>query len=202
MPRTKEPPTLYSVHKTFIWFAVISLVLTFSLAAIVYVDYVREWKTYQKKFIRLKTDRAKKELKEAEAKIDKKKLESLEKQLKDADAALTSHSSGRMSLEIRLGRLDTEVTKARSQTQNLKQFEDSAKYFFEETRSHNDPKASEYEKKLKELTPKLSQAKLNLEKLEKEIEEKQSALNGMTAAEKSIQKSIDRGLEDKNRMER
>src|SRR3989338_7196319 len=202
MPRTKEPPTLYSVHKTFIWFAVISLVLTFSLAAIVYVDYVREWKTYQKKFIRLKTDRAKKELKEAEAKIDKKKLESLEKQLKDADAALTSHSSGRMSLEIRLGRLDTEVTKARSQTQNLKQFEDSAKYFFEETRSHNDPKASEYEKKLKELTPKLSQAKLNLEKLEKEIEEKQSALNGMTAAEKSIQKSIDRVLEDKNRMER
>src|SRR3990167_5977176 len=137
MPRTKEPPTLYSVLKTFIWFAVISLVLTFSLASIVYVYYVREWKTYQKKFIRLKTDRAKKELKEAEAKIDKKKLESLEKQLKDADAALTSHSSGRMSLEIRLGRLDTEVTKARKEIPNMKHFEESAKKFFEKTRSYH-----------------------------------------------------------------
>ncbi len=198
----KETPTLYSVHKTFIWFAGVSLVLTFSLVAIVYVDYAREWKTYQKKFIRLKTEMTKKELKIVEAGLDKKRLEELEKRWKDADADLKSRQADRKPLQAKINRLDTEIAKALAQTQDLKQFQDSYKYYLEETRAHQDPQASEYEKKLKALAPKLSQAKLGLERLEKEKEENQAALDAMGANERSIQKEIEKTLEEKTRLER
>lgn len=198
----KENPTLYSVQKTFMWFAIISIVLTLSLVAIVYTDYAREWKNYQKKFILLKTELAKKELKEAESKIDKKKLESLQKELEGSRAELKSHQAEMKSLQAQMDKLSAEIVKTKTKSQGLKQFQDSYKYFLEEYRAHGDAKASEYEKKLNELTPKLVQTNLELEKLEKELGEKQKVFESMTANEKNIQKGVDKLLEDKNRVDR
>src|SRR3989338_491438 len=152
----KENPTLYNVQKTFIWFAIVSIILTLSLVGIVWLDYAREWKLYQKQFIQLKTQMAKEELKEVESKIDKKKLGDLEKQLKDTEATLKTHQGDQSSLRSKIGGLDTEVTKAKTKYQDLKQSEDSARYYFEELRAQGDSKAFEYEKKLKELSPPLS----------------------------------------------
>lgn len=198
----KETPTLYSIHKTFIWFAIVSLVLTFSLVAIVYVDYAREWKTYQKKFIQLKTEMAKKELKEVESKVDKQKLDALEKELKQTDAAQKAHRRELETLQAEIDRLDTQIVKAKGQYQSLKQFEDSYKYYSEEMHAQRDPKAAEVDKKLAATSPRVSQAKLDWEKLEKQKEAKQNALNAMTGKEKEIQKEIDKLLEDKTRVER
>ena len=77
----KKSPVLYSVGKTFMWFAIVSIILTGCLLAIVYMDTHREWKEYQKKFIAMKVKSASEALKKAQGAVDKKKLETLKKDL-------------------------------------------------------------------------------------------------------------------------
>ena len=77
----KQSPGLYSVAKTFIWFAVVSLVLTGSLVAMILMDHHREWKEWQKKFIALKVSRAQDSLKKISQVVDSKKMEAMQKSL-------------------------------------------------------------------------------------------------------------------------
>jgi uncharacterized membrane protein (DUF106 family) len=84
----KPTPTLYSVEKTFIWFALAGVTLTVSLILMVAQDYAREWKGWQRKFIRLQYQQAQAELKSAQEKLDRQKLEELEKQRTQAQQAL------------------------------------------------------------------------------------------------------------------
>ncbi len=198
----KENPTLYSIPKTFMWFAVISIVLTGSLVAIVLMDHSREWKVWQKKFVAMKLEKAKAELKQADQKIDKRKLETLTKSLKEAQAAFKSHRKEVGPLEKEISRLETQVTKARGRTQDLKQYQDSYKYFFEEYTVHGDPRAVLYAKKLKELEPGFAKAKLELESLEKKKEEKDALAGKFIEKEAAFEKELAALLDEKGRIEK
>ena len=198
----KEQPTLYSVSKTTVWFAIVSMVLTASLAWVVYSDYAREWKTWQRKFIQLKFEKAQAELAAAEKKIDPKKLEELEKQHSEAKRIFLEHKGEYAKIEKEIAKLDMEIGKVRDAAQTLKQFQDSARYFFEEYRAHGDPRAAEYQQKLDSLAPQLEKAKLEQETLEAERDQKQKALDELSAAVKSAQKNIDSALTEKTRVEK
>ncbi|MGH7197524.1 MAG: c-type cytochrome [Candidatus Omnitrophota bacterium] len=198
----KENPTLYSIPKTFMWFAVTSILLTAGLVAIVLMDHSREWKVWQKKFIALKLEKAKAELAQADQKIDKPKLESLKKGLKDAEAAFRSHRKEYDALQKETGRIDTRIAKTRARHQDLKQFQDSYKYFYEEHALRKDPKAAVYAKKLKDLEPKLAQAKLELENLERERETKGKLADQFLEKEKTLTKDLDKLLEEKLRLQK
>jgi mono/diheme cytochrome c family protein/predicted nucleic acid-binding Zn-ribbon protein len=197
----KNNSTLYSTAKTFIWFAVISLILTASLVAIVVMDHSREWKDWQKKFIALKIDKAKNELKKADASIDKKKLESLKAQEETAHRAFKVRQKDYKALENEIAALDSKIVKTKTRFQDLKQFEDSYRYYFEEYAAHEDLRAASYEKKLKDLAPRLAKIKLELESLEKAKEAKEAIAKDFGAKEKEFEKQIDKLLEEKNRLE-
>ena len=77
MPKPENK--LYSIDKTFVWFAAASLILLVSLILMVGQDYVREWKGWQRKFLRLKYEKTQAELKAAQEKVDKVKLTELQK---------------------------------------------------------------------------------------------------------------------------
>ena len=76
----QDPNKLYSVHKTTIWFALASLVLTISLFLMVQQDYDREWKHWQRKFVAYEREKAEADLKKAESAVDQKKIETVQKQ--------------------------------------------------------------------------------------------------------------------------
>jgi mono/diheme cytochrome c family protein len=198
----KENPTLYSVPKTFMWFAVTSILLTGSLVAIVLMDHSREWKVWQKKFVAMKLEKAKAELKGADQRIDRRKLETLKKDLKQAEAGFKSRRKEYAALTKEIARLETQITKARARTQDLKQYQDSYKYFFEEYTAHHDPKAVLYSKKLNEIEPRLAKARLELEGLEKTREGKDAQAAAFKENEVSLQKEMDAMLEEKSRIER
>ncbi len=198
----KQNPTLYSISKTFIGFALTSLVLLGSLVAIVILDHHREWKDTQKKFIELKTKKAQAELHTAIEKIDKAKLETLKKEYADAGAVVQAHRADRQALQKETDALDTAIAKTKIDAQGLKQFEDSYKYFLEEYVAHKDPRAGGFEQKLKVLRPRLDEAKLRLENLEKAKDDKNAQMQKFLEKEKNLEKEIDKLLEEKNRMER
>ena len=198
----KQSPTLYSIAKTFMWFAIASLLLTAGLVGIVAIDSNREWKVWQKKFVALKAQEAKEELSAAEKGIDKKRLGELTKQYAEAEAAFKSQRKNYDAQSRAIEALDTQAVKARGHAQDLKQFQDSYKYFFEEYKAHGDPRAAQYEKRLNALGPRLAQAKLEVEALEKQKEEKERAAQLFGEKEKSLKKEIDKILEEKTRAQK
>jgi len=198
----KQNPPLYSVEKTFLWFAVAGVVLTVSLLLIVAQDYSREWKDWQRKFIRLQYEKTKAELKAAEGKLDLKQLEELEKKKKEAQKAFKGKKPEYRKIQKEISNLEIELTKVRSRYQDLKQYQDSYKYFLEEHRLHKDPQAQGYEAKLKTLTPQLEQAKLEVESLEKRKEEKQAQVDSLKAEKKQLDQEIEQLTQEINRTKR
>ncbi len=198
----KENPSLYSVSKTFVWFAIVSVILLGSLVAIVVLDHKREWKDWQKKFIELKRQKAQSDLKELTSGIDHKKAEELGQQLKAADAELSSHRVDLKEVQGSLDGIATELTKQKTRAQDLKQFQDSYRYYFEEYTLHKDPRAAEYDKKLKEISPKVIEAKFKQEEIEKRQQELINKITGITSKESTLKKNLDKLFEEKSRAEK
>ncbi|HTL70540.1 MAG TPA: c-type cytochrome [Candidatus Eisenbacteria bacterium] len=198
----KPSPSLYSIAKTFMWFAIVSLVLTGSLVAIVMTDYTRDWKGWQKKFAKLKYETAKKDLKEAEGRVDKNALAAAQKQVDEAAKTLAGHQADREKLKKEIEALDQKALRKRQAFQKLKQYEDSYKYFYEENRQEKKDRAAEkYRQRLARLSPQVVQAKIDQEEAEKARDDKQAELDGLLAAEKTARKSLDKVLEEKKRVE-
>ncbi|OGW91638.1 MAG: hypothetical protein A3D28_04595 [Omnitrophica bacterium RIFCSPHIGHO2_02_FULL_63_14] len=188
----KPNPALYSIPKTFIWFAIVSFVLLFGLIGIVRTDYVREWKEWQKQFIRLKLEKAKQELKTAEAAIDKTRLAELEQKAADEEKRARGDERRRRDLVKQNARSEARVAKARGRYQDLKQFRDSYKYFFE--------KSGKYEGKLKKLGPRLTAARQALEAAESEKETLEARLRELDAARDAARRSLGSLVEERDRI--
>ncbi len=197
----KQSPILYSVSKTFVWFAIVSLILLAGLLAIVFLDYDREWKHWQKKFIELKVQKTKEELQKTDQAIDKKRLETLTKELTAAQASAKAHRADVEKVRQEIDALDSKIVRTRTGYQDLKQYQSSYKYFIEEYAQTKDPRADDVLKKLAELEPKIMEVKNELDDLEKQKELKEMAAQEFSAKEKSVQKEIDKILEEKTRME-
>ncbi|MBI3252122.1 MAG: c-type cytochrome [Candidatus Omnitrophica bacterium] len=198
----KPSPSLYSISKTFVWFALVSLLLLGSLIAIVLLDHHRDWKNWQKKFIALKLEKTEKELKAADEKLDKKKIQDLRLEIARTESDLKAHQSERAARRKAAAALEPRLARAKARAQDLKQFQDSYKYFFEEYRVLGDRRAADFEKKLAEIAPRLTEAKADLEDLEKESEAKKAALEAFAQKEKDLQKALDQILQEKTRVEK
>ncbi|MBI4432404.1 MAG: c-type cytochrome [Candidatus Omnitrophica bacterium] len=193
----KPTPTLYSIAKTFMWFAIISLLLLGSLVAIVLMDHSREWKVWQKKFVAIKTERAKKELAEAEAKVDKKQLATLAERLKQTQMERKSQRAEMAKTRKELEALEVRFAQAKTHYQDQKQFQDSYRYYFEEYSTHHDPRAKEFQKKFQTISPKVAAAKKEQDDAEKLRDEKAAQLEDFSAKEKEVKKEIEKLLAEK-----
>lgn len=198
----KPAPSLYSVYKTTIWFAIASILLTLSLVMTVAQDYSREWKTWQRKFLRLQYEKAEAELRALQGEEDRAKLEELQNGLERAQADFKTKKPGYQKIQKEISKLDLGLTQVRARYQDLKQYQDSYKYYLEEHRARQDPREREYEEKLKALTPRLERAQGELEKLEKEKEEKLAQVDALKAHEKELAGEMERLTLEINRAKR
>ncbi|OGW89058.1 MAG: hypothetical protein A3A73_03250 [Omnitrophica bacterium RIFCSPLOWO2_01_FULL_50_24] len=194
---------LYSVHKTTIWFAAVSVLLTVSLLLIVFQDHHREWKQWQKKFVALERQKAAEEVKAASAKIDSKKLEELQRQLQAAKEKFEQGQSEFDRLKNERAQADLELVKAVTLYQNLKQQQDSYKFFLEEYREKGTAsKASEYESKFQEVSTELNAAALEKEKKEGRVNEIDAGILSLQSEQKRLQKELDSVTRERDRYEK
>lgn len=198
----KNTPSLYSISKTFVWFAIVSILLTGSLIAVVWLDSAREWKDYQKHFTALKRDKAASALKEADQNIDKTKLDDLAKRHAQAAADIRAHRQELDHLRKNSSRLDTRIAKIKAKTQDLKQFFDSYRYYFEEYEQHNDKRSVQAAQKMKQAGSKLDASKNVLENLEKEKEAKEAEILKLLTGEKDLKREMDKLTAEKTRVQK
>ena len=85
-----KSPKLYDLHKTTIWFSIASIVLFVGLVVMVLQDSSREWKGWQREYMKVAREQAEGELGKAEKSVDEKKLETLKNELEASRAAVQS----------------------------------------------------------------------------------------------------------------
>ena len=198
----KENPTLYSILKTTIWFAVASVLLLGCLVWMVMGNHVREWKDWQTKFVQLKTQKVKDELAKAEKAVNKKELDKLTQEHAAAEAQLKAHRATHQSLAKEIEAQNVKALKARTHFQDLKQYQDSYRYYMEEYRLHHDPRQKDYAAKLAALAPELDKAKRALEDAETTLATQEQALAALLQTEKNIQAKIDALFKERDKVKR
>ena len=198
----QDPNKLYSVHKTTIWFAVASVVLTVSLVMMVAQDYGREWKRWQKKFVEFERGKLERDLKKSEETVDPKQVEALQAELKNARLKFDQNKAQYEKLVAERALVDVSLVKVRSRYQDLKQFYDSYKFFLEEHRAHSDEKGTQaFQEKIAKLEPNLRQAQLDQEAVEKKADEIDAQILSFKSEEKRLTKEINRVLRDQKQLE-
>ena len=187
------PPRLYDLKKTTIAFSIASILLLVGLVLMVFQDSSREWKSWQRRFMEYSRQKAQAELEKASKAVDEKKLQELKSQLDSAKVKQSAQTDEIEKVKKELAQIDVELVKARTRYQDLKQEQDSDRYFFEEYRAHHESKkAGEHKQRLKKRAPKLEKAKLKFERLEAKREEAGARLLQFTEAGQKLEKEIEK----------
>ena len=188
----KPSPELYNLKKTAFWFAIASIVLLIGLLAMIFEDSNREWKGWQRKFMDYTRGITEKQLVEVQKTIDQDRLIELQGNLASYQTEMGAQKDQIEALQKENANLEFALSKTNSEYQNLKQFQDSDRYFYEEHEVHGEKeKASSYKTKMEQRESELVRVKLKLEQLEKEKGEKEAQLKKWTGREKEIQGEID-----------
>ncbi len=186
-----KTPSLYDLKKTTFWFAISGITLLIGLVVMVFQDSAREWKHWQAKFVEYSREKAESELQAAEKSLDEKKLEELKQSLAQVKETALARRQEMEAIQKELDPLQLEITKTKTRHQDLKQFHDSDRYFFEEYSEKGEAhKAADYRKKLSEREPEILSLKTALENQEALRDEKEIALKQWTEKEKEIEQEI------------
>ena len=182
-----KSPTLYDLKKTTIFFAIASIVLLAGLVMMVLQDSDREWKHWQREFMEYSQQKIEGQLEIAEKAVDQKKLSGLKDQLAQAGKDLQGHRAEIDKLRLEIAHLDVELTKAKTRYQDLKQLQESDRYFFEEAQAAKHKEKTEfYKKRMDGRRAAFEAAKQNQESVETQREGKNSELLKRTEAERNL----------------
>ncbi len=174
-------------------FAVAAVILLIGLVWMVLQDSNREWKSWQRQFMALMRDKATIELQETEKKMDQQKSEKLEVDLAQAREAVRDHKTEIKKLQKETDVITIRFNATQTYYQNLKQFQDSDRYFYEEALDHHEKKKIQaYGARMAEREKQLAEWKLKLETVEAEKQAKQSEIDRWAGKVTALEREITR----------
>ncbi|MBI3312794.1 MAG: c-type cytochrome [Candidatus Omnitrophica bacterium] len=198
-----KSPSLYDLKKTAFWFAVASLVLLASLVGMVLQDSTREWKNWQRKFMKYQRQQSEAQLAAVKKSMDQKALESLKSDLAKAQGEMKQHKKEMRASQKGISKYETELKKAQMQFQELVQFQDSDRYFYEENRAHGRKKETqEYEERRAARKPLLEASKLKVEEMQANLDKKTAELKQWTEQADKISRDIKKIIQDQTVLEK
>src|SRR5437763_1236581 len=89
----KRGDRLYQVVNLHKWFAISSLLLFLFTVGMVFVDYAREWKAYQRTFTRMQVDKNNQDIAKVSSTFDRAKFAQLSDQIKQGEAQMAQHEA-------------------------------------------------------------------------------------------------------------
>ena len=177
-----------SLHK---WFAISSLLLFFFTMVMVWVDYAREWKTYQRTFNRMQIERTRADIAKATSAFDRTKFNALSQQLQQAVAQQQQDAAQIEVAQKKLDDLRAESYRVNQNYQFQKAYYDTDKYTYEEHLARNDSDVATRKTKLDESEKKTNDYKAEVDKLSLDIRAAQAELGKFLNAQGEARKGID-----------
>ena len=133
------PGHAHNISKLNVIFAVSSVFLLFSTLWMIWFDYSREWKGFQRQFVQMERDLTARQIQEAQQGINPADLQSVQAELQQAETALAAEQAALEALEAEIADLDTRRTLADIREREIKAVYDSDKFYYEETRERGTP---------------------------------------------------------------
>jgi cytochrome c551/c552 len=127
-----EPGHAYFIPKLNVVFGVSAVALFLTTIWMVWADYSREWKAYQRQFFQLERDTTSRQIAEADERVNRRELERVENELQAATQEVAAREQEVRQLEGEVGTLNSSWTLADIHERELKAVYDSKKFFYEE----------------------------------------------------------------------
>src|SRR4029079_3813585 len=104
----KRGDRLYEGNRLHKWFAISSLLLFLFTIAMVLADYSREWKKYQRDFVRLQIQKTRQDRDQSLRELDRQKLGQLDTQLKQSSASQKQNEAQIEALQKKITELNAK----------------------------------------------------------------------------------------------
>jgi len=126
------PGHAYDISRLNIVFAFSSIALFVATIWMVWADYSREWKQYQRNFFSMERGLTTQQIVDADAAVDQNALQRVDGDLAAADEALAAKQAEVDEMEATVAALQDDWTLSDIEERTLKALYDSEKFFFEE----------------------------------------------------------------------
>ena len=180
----------YNVDFLNVVFAASSVFLFLSVVWMVWDDYDREWKNFQRRFASLEYQVTQLSLQKAARETDRNKLAQLEAQETQARRNIQANQQKVNDLQARLKDVDTRLFRATADVQYMKATYEQDRYDFEASRAAGSSSAAK-KQKVDDEARRLDELNLNQEKVTAAKTELQKQLGQYTGQAATTQKQID-----------
>ncbi len=134
-----KPGHAHDISRLNLVFAGSSVLLLGATLWMIWADYSREWKGYQRQFFEMERELTARQMAEARRGIDQADLERIRGELAEAETELGAQRGALDALEAEIAELDRRRTLADIREREIKAVYDSDKFYFEETRERGTP---------------------------------------------------------------
>jgi cytochrome c2 len=186
-----------SLHK---WFAISSLLLFLFTIAMVLADYSREWKKYQRDFVRLQIQKTRQDQQQTLRELDRQKLGQLDTQLKQSNASQKQNEAQIETLQKKITELNAKQYGIDENYRFSKAVYDADKYTYEEAFAHKESNAEKLNSKLKETEKRMNDYKAELDKTNLDLRAANADLDKYIGQRAKFQKDRETMLADYTRL--
>ncbi len=127
-----EPGHAYFIPRLNIVFGLSSVALFLTTIWMVWADYSREWKAFQRQYFQLERETTERQIADADKRVSRRDLERVETELASATKELEAKQQEVQELSVALAKLNDQWTLLDIEERRLKALYDSEKFYHEE----------------------------------------------------------------------
>lgn len=185
-------------------FAGVAIGCLLSVAWMIWDDYAREWKRYQRQFQVIEQEVTEQELQETQAGLDQQALTQLEQQRATAEEALSGQQEELAALQSELEAVETDLDLATQEFRFARSVYDSRRWEYEEAAQHDgdasseraameeaDARVAETDAEVERLTTEQLRIQGELDTLQQSLNEAESGIASMTREIERLQDRLD-----------
>ena len=196
----KRGDRLYEMDSLHKWFAISSILLFVITIAMVMVDYSREWKKYQRDFVRLQIRNTNKDIQQAASTLDRNKLQQLNQQLAQSGAQQQQNEAQIEKLQKQVRDLEAKRYAVDQRYRFAKATYDADKYEYEDALAHKASNAQKLGDRLKNTEKEMNDNKAELDRVTLDLRAANAELDKYIGQRNSLQKDRETLLADYNRL--
>jgi len=196
----KRGDRLYEVNSLHKWFAISSLLLFLFTIAMVLADYSREWKKYQRDFVRLQIQKTRQDMQQAASTLDRGKLQQVDQQLQQSRTQQQQNEAQIEKTQKQVNDLDAKLYGVDENYRFAKAVYDSEKYEYEEASAHKASNAEKLGEELKRTEKRMNDYKAELDKTTLDLRAANEGLDKYIGQRATLQKEREMLLADYGRL--
>ena len=192
---------LYKVLHLHKWFAISSLLLFLITIAMVLADYSREWKKYQRDFVRIQIQKTRSDIQQVSASLDRAKFNQLDQQLQQSRAEQQRNEAQIDKLQKQKSDLEAKLYAVDENYRFAKARYDSDKYEYEDASAHKLSSAQKLGEKLKKTQKDMDDYKAQLDRVTLDLRAANAELDKYVGQRDALQKEREALLADYTRLQ-